>query len=319
MWRPPPPSIERLLALHGLRGCLVRQIADLDCTVWRVRSEQADMALRIYAEDRNDPAPIDTEIAWLRALSQAGLHVPCPVADQRGRYRMSWQAEPDAVPRHAVLLSWLPGRMLYAGLRPVHLRRIGELAAHLHNSIQPLVSSRQAHTPDLSGWADGQRRLPATYPRGLEAAVQRSAKQLLALQQAWPRDAAHWSFLHGDLHPWNIVFRRGAAGAIDFTDCGWGWTAQDLAGVLRFMKHPLTPRDAHLGSNYPQLRDALLEGYTALRPVPDTLLAQIEPLMAEGMLTTLQWIVDDWPRPDHRAWGPGFLSGLGAALAETLG
>jgi len=319
MWRPPPPSIERLLAQHGLRNCLARRVADLDCTVWRVRSGQADMALRIYAEERNDPEPIDTEIAWLRGLSQAGLHVPCPVADQRGRYRMSWRAEPDAAPRHAVLLNWLPGRTLYASLRPVHLRRTGELAAHLHNSARQQASSRQAHTPGLASWADGQRRLPAGYPRGLEAAVQRSARQLLALKQAWPRDAAHWGFLHGDLHPWNIVFHGGAAGAIDFTDCGWGWAAQDLAGVLRFIKHPLTPRDAHLRSNYPRLRDALLEGYARLRPVPDSLLAQLEPLMAEGMLTTLQWIVDDWSGPDHRAWGPGFLSGLEAALAETLG
>ena len=33
---------------------------------------------------------------------------------------------------------------------------------------------------------------------------------------------------------------------------------------------------------------------------------------------TLEWILDDWPAPDHRAWGPGFLLGIEDALRGYL-
>jgi len=324
MWRPPPPSIERLLAQHGLRDCRVRRVANLDCAVWRVQAAQADMALRIYAEERRDTLPIDTEIAWLLALADAGVHVPRPRADGAGSYRMRWQADAGSAARHAVLMDWLPGRRVYKGLRPVHLRHIGELAGRLHGSARQLVaarvlsSPRLAHTAEVAAWADGRRCVPEGCPAGLQASVQHAAKHLLALTSHEPRDVKHWGFIHGDLHPWNIVFHRGGAGAIDFTDSGWGHLAKDLAGVLQFLKHPLTPADAHHRTAYPRLRDALLEGYAARHDLPDSLVAQIDPLIAAGLLITLQWIVDDWPRLDHRAWGPWFLSRMGPALDEAF-
>lgn len=321
MWRHPPPSIEHLLQRHGLHGCRVHKVADLDCTVWRVARADgvAELCLRVYAPERTDTAPIDTEIAWLHALAEAGVHVPRPLADRHGKFRMTWQAETHSAPCQAVLLSWLPGRMLYRGLRPLHLRRIGELTARLHNNPPLHTHSRQAWTADPGGWARGERRVPAGYPRGLQASVQRAAAQLQQQMEGWPRDSSHWGFIHGDLHPWNIVLRGAAAGAIDFTDCGWGYWGQDLAGVLQFLKHPLTPRDAHHRAAYPALREALLDGYASLRPLPASLQAQIEPLIATRMLGTLRWIIEDWPTPDHRAWGPGFLAGLGAVLDQAVG
>ena len=30
-------------------------------------------------------------------------------------------------------------------------------------------------------------------------------------------------------------------------------------------------------------------------------------------------LAKDWPAPDHRPWGPGFLAGLGAALDQSVG
>lgn len=324
MWRPPPPSIAGLLAHYGLADCRVRLVAELGCTVWRIAApDGSDLSLRIYAPKCKDITPIATEMAWLRALADAGVHVPRPQPDRDGNYLVSWQAHAAAPSQHAVLLSWLPGRVLYRGLRPVHLRRIGELSARLHNSAQTLASQgvlfgrRPAHTVDVPAWAQG-RQLPNGYPLGLQSSVQRMAQRLQQLMDDWPRDAFDWGFIHGDLHLWNLVFHRGEAGAIDFSDSGWGFMAYDLAAVLQFLKHPLTPADAHHRANYPRLRDALLDGYAAVRPLSDGLRAQIEPLIAARMLNTLQWIVDDWPTPNHRTWGPGFLSGLRDALEEEF-
>lgn len=320
-----PASIADLLAQYGLADCRARLVARLDCAVWRIASPDGqDLSLRIYAPEREDATPITTEISWLRTLANAGVYVPRPVPDTHGRFLQSWRAQAEAPAQHAVLLQWLPGRVVYKGLRPVHLQRLGELIAQLHNSSQALVSrgvlasTRLAHTVDLPGWAQGHRLLPVGYPAGLLGRVQAAAQHLQQLMARWPRDATHWGFIHGDLHFWNTVFHQAAAGAIDFTDSGWGFMAQDLAGVLQFVKHPLTPADAHLGANYLQLHDALLAGYASLRPLPQSLREQIEPLVTLRMLHTLQWMVDDWPAPDHRAWGPGFLLKLGNTLGKAF-
>lgn len=325
MWRPPPPSIAHVLAHYGLADCHVRLVARLDCTVWRVATADAqDLSLRIYAPEREDTAPIATEVAWLRTLADAGVHVPRPLPTREGLYITSWQAHAGAPSQHAILLGWLRGRMLYKGLLALHLRRVGALAARLHDGAQALagqampISKHSAYASDTPAWALGLAPLPRGYPPQLQRSVQHAVQQLQRLSARWPRDSAHWGLIHGDLHPWNMVFHRGEAGAIDFSDSGQGFMAHDLAGVLQFLKHPLTPCDEHHRVAYPRLRDALLEGYAALRPLPDSLLAQIEPLIASRMLTTLQWIVDDWPRPDHRAWGPGFLSGLGEVLDRAF-
>lgn len=325
MWHPPPPSIAGVLARYGVADCQVRLVARLDCAVWRIATaDTPDLSLRIYAPERKDSAPIATEVAWLRTLADAGLHVPRPLPTRQGRYIASWQAHAGAPSQHAILLGWLQGRMLYRGLRPLHLRRAGALAAHLHNGAQTLaeqavpISKRPAFASDTPAWALGLAALPSGCPPQLRRSVQRAVQQLQQLSASWPRDSAHWGLIHGDLHPWNLVFHQGEAGAIDFSDSGQGFMAHDLAGVLQFLKHPLTPADDHHRAAYPQLRDALLEGYASLRPLPDSLLAQVEPLIASRMLTTLRWIVDDWPRPDHRAWGPGFLSGLGEVLDQAF-
>jgi Ser/Thr protein kinase RdoA (MazF antagonist) len=37
--------------------------------------------------------------------------------------------------RHAVLLSWLPGRQLDRSLWPLHLRHVGELMARMQRAV----------------------------------------------------------------------------------------------------------------------------------------------------------------------------------------
>lgn len=317
--------LDALLARHGLAQARVMHIASLDCSVWRVAPPGGapHVCLRIYPADRSEPEPLDQELRWLHALAATGLHVPRPLPDGEGQWRMTLATHDGQPARHAALLTWLPGRMLYGSLRPVHLRRVGTLVAALHREADRLSAAgqlrpiRHAHAADLAAWA-GQRTLPPGFPTGLLDMARQTAAELQARAAQWPTDATHCGHVHGDLHPWNLLFHGGQAGAIDFSDGGWGRKAQDLASVLQFLAHPLTEADTHLREACPALRDALFEGYARVQPLSPTLLAEVQPLIAARLLNTLQWIVDDWPSPDHRAWGPRYLSQLGTALRSTL-
>lgn len=322
-----PQDVSAWLAAQGVRLRGLRRVAHLDCSVWRLSTGDAtgELCLRIFPAAHQDAPQIDSELAWLAALHAEGLHVPGPLPDASGRLRRSFQPRAAQPPRHAALLHWLPGRMPGRALRPVHLRRLGELVARMHDAADRLTRegvlrrhTRAAHNADLAAWAEGRHRLDPAFPPGLAAAAQRAAQALLRQGAQDPATEAQHGFIHGDLHLWNLLFHQGRAGAIDFSDSGWGSRMQDLASPLQFIRHPLEGHADHRASEG-AMRDALLDGYAALRPLPGDVLARIDLQIAARMLNTLQWIVDDWPAIDHRSWGPRFVAELESVLRHAAG
>lgn len=336
---PPPAAPDAVAALarrNGLRLARARCIARLDCEVWRLwpagRGGAAgrSLALRIYPSDKGTPAFVQAELTWLAALADQGLRVPRPRPAPGG----GW-LQPLAPGRHAVLFDWLDGRCLDAGLRPLHLRRTGGLIARLHDSADALQAAdalpapRPVDGPALQDWAAGRRRPGPGWPRAAQRQAQRAAAALLALQAQWqqalpaagapkgPATPPPFGLLHGDLHLWNLVHARDGAGAIDFTDCGWGWRLQDLASTLQYLQHPLAGHHDHRPA-WPALRDALLEGYAAQRPLPAGWAAQLDALIALRWLNAAEWVLDCWPHLDHRPFGRQLLAQVPRLLQGWL-
>ena len=308
-------------------------MSKLDCDIYRITPSAwragapglaaGDLALRVYPEEKGELAAVDAEMDWLLTLSDDGVHVPRPVADQEGRIVQAWHDRPGAPARHAVLLTWLVGRVHDRGLNALRLARVGELTARLHHCSQALAeagrfkTTRPAFGPDLQAWANGQRAPSEHVPPALHRLVTQAAQRLSAELSGFQADTSSHGFVHADLHPWNTVFAGQVAGGIDFSDCGWGLHALDLATTLQYLKHPLANNHDHR-ARYAQLHDGLLAGYARIRPLPADVERQIEALIVVRTITTLEWILDDWPRPDHRPWGPGFLQRCGAVFADYL-
>lgn len=322
------PGLQDFVSRYGLRLVAATLVAHLDCRVYRLRTAAGlgpaqDWALRIYGADRQDATPIHDELAWLSVAADEGLHVPAPQADTRGQVLQTWQPHDGSASQHAVLLRWLHGRMHDRALTPARLRRVGVLAGQLHRIGSRLAaagtfkSQRMAWTTDLGPWARGTRAGSDRLDPGLRAVLQPAAALLQEQMLAFTPDSAAWGWVHSDLHLWNLLFIRDVAGAIDFSDCGWGHYALDLAACLQYIRHPLAGNFDHR-PQYERLRDSLLEGYASVHPLPDALLEQVPVYLTARLFVTLGWMLDDWPRLDHRAWGPGFLVGAQAALADYL-
>jgi Ser/Thr protein kinase RdoA (MazF antagonist) len=322
------PRLQDFVSRYGLCLQQARRVAHLDCRVYRLRTSTGsgpaqEWALRIYAADRQDAGPIEDELAWLSAAADEGLHVPAPQADTHGAVLQAWPSDEGGAPRHAVLLRWLHGRLHDRGLTPVRLHRVGMLAGRLHHIGNRLAaagsfkSPRRAWTTDLEPWACGTRAGAHRLDPGLQAVLQPAAARLQSQMQAFNSGPATWGWVHSDLHLWTLLFIRDVAGAIDFSDCGWGHHALDLAACLQYIRHPLAGNFDHR-PQYERLRDSLLEGYASVRPLPDDLLKQLPVYLTARLFVTLDWMLEDWPRLDHRAWGPGFLRGAKEALAGYL-
>lgn len=306
----------RALELWGHKARRLHCVSRSHAEVWRVELDHRagaggmDLALRLYPTETGLDAALDAEVGLLLAAADEGLHVPRPCAAPDGRWRIPLDVEGS----QAMLLHWLPGRLMWAGLRSLHMRRVGVFIARLHGVAAQLICaghgpSRMAFAPDLEALAQGAARLRALGGVALEHAVMRAAADLGEQAGRWPRDDAHWGWIHGDLHPWNLLFLRGQAGAIDFGDAGWGPLAHDLAAVLQFIRDPLDGTVDHR-RQLPALRQALFEGYASVRPWPSDWPEQVDALHRLRLLTTLQWMLEDWSGPAERCWGPGFLQKL---------
>ena len=315
-------AMSALLRSCGVVAERVRPVARVYCDIHRVTPARGgavagDVALRIYPADRHDVDAIESEIAWLRALADEGLHVPCPLADAHGRFLLRWQPDPAQAPRHAVLLTWLGGRMHDRGLTPERLRRVGALTARLHGTAARLASHgalatrRLAYDANLRAWA-GVTRARALGPDAAPLA-QAAARRLAPALGALPRSPDDWGFVHGDLHQWNLLFARDVAGAIDFSDCGWGHRAQDLAAPLQFLRHWLLDQHDHR-AQAPRLQEALLRGYSEVAALPSDVERQLDLYIVARLFMSLDWILDDWPHPGHRPWRARFIEGCAQAF-----
>ena len=80
-----------------------------------------------------------------------------------------------------------------------------------------------------------------------------------------------------------MLFSGGEARAIDFDDCGFGYWVYDFAvSLCECLEH----------ENWRDLRDALLDGYAQIRPVPEKQLAHVDTFMAAQNVSIALWATD---------------------------
>ena len=208
-------------------------------------------------------AAIRSEIAWLQAIRKdTELAVPEPVAARDGAPTVTVAAGGET--RVCSVLRWMDGRIHEESPRPVHLRRLGEAMAGLHNQADAwtppadFVRIQWDHetffghvmvygdTPAAGCW----HLLPSEVRARFRAVDDRMVDLI--------PEAGDAGLIHADLHLGNALFHRGAVRLIDFDDCGTGPRLYDLAVALWEL------RDC---SDYPAFRDALLAGYRDRREV----------------------------------------------------
>ena len=186
--------------------------------------------------------------------------MPEPVAARDGASTVTVDAVGTA--RVCSVLRWMEGRIHEASPRPVHLHRLGEAMARLHEHADAwrlpagFVRIQWDHeaffgnvmiyggTRAARCWDLLPKELPARF-RAVDAAM----VDIFA-------NAGDTGLIHADLHLGNALFDRGAVKLIDFDDRGTGPRLYDLSVALWEL------RDR---PDYPVFRDALLSGCSARR------------------------------------------------------
>ncbi|GIH64589.1 aminoglycoside phosphotransferase family protein [Microbispora siamensis] len=196
-----------------------------DNQLWRLGD---DLAVRLPWATRSADALLRKEYAWLPALAPR-LPLPVPVPQRLG--------EPSALfPRPWIVTTWVPGEP--ADRAPVTraAEAAGTLAAFLTALHRPAPgdapADRFGRGGPLADHAEGfAKQLASAAEMGLIPDTD-------AVRAVWEEAAAapNWAgpalWLHGDLHPANILTADGTfCGVIDFGDLCAGDPACDLAAA----------------------------------------------------------------------------------------
>ncbi len=247
----------------------LRFLVDATSVTFRVdATDGRRYALRVARPGEMDRQQSAAEFAWLVDLAENHPEIEAPRPLPTGDGRLLPAVEAPGVPGACLcaLMTWVPGVMPGRESTPADHRRLGVLSARLHHAAESFVppadfrcsrwdrvcyfpqDPKVIFEPRFEEWIPAARR-PA-----LHAAWDRCEA---LLTDVMARDGHR--VLHGDLHPWNVMRVRTRLRPLDFADLIWGPPIQDIAITLFY----LNTRD-----DFPALRDAFAEGYSAVRRYP---------------------------------------------------
>ena len=279
-------TVEKALDLWGMDGAEWRLIAARENRVFRVDHGGKSYAYRLHRAGYRTNAELVSELNWMGAVCDGGLHVPTPIRSTSGDFL------------HVVddiqidVLTWLSGAPIGKTGEPLQTEDRCGLFFQLGYEMARLHALSDAWTPpktftrcdwDCEGlvgdtplWGRFWENPTLTdEDTALFLRIREHASRLLESAKA----TLDYGLIHADLVRENVIADGDNLQFIDFDDAGFGFRIFDLAtALLKNMNEP----------DYPHLRDALIKGYRTQRPIDTSLLDLFILLRA---LTYVGWII----------------------------
>lgn len=274
--------------------------------------EGASYVLRLHRPGYHTLPELRSERVWLRALADAGIAVPVPVASSDGQDYVSVTVAATGEQRLAGLTHWIDGEIVSQTLSqesdPAVVTRcfgqLGSIMAALHNQASgwapPPAFVR--HSLDIDGLMGEAPFWGRFWEHPELDVVQRDAllatrEQIRRALQRYGREPGTFSMIHADLHHNNLLVNDEGLTIIDFDDAGFGWHQYDIAVAL--FHSAITP-------NHAEAEAAFFTGYRSLRPLSEADQALIPMFQLVRGMAVIGWKMQ---RPEVE-WQPGFFEYL---------
>ena len=259
------------------------------------RRDGGAYVLRLHRPGYHTLEELISERSWIRALAAAGVDVPGALVARDGRDYVPVTIPDTGERRFAGMARWTEGRLLSEVLSETadqktvenYFAQLGGLAASMHDQAsawRPPPGFRR-HALDADGlmgdrphwgpfWEHGSL---SSGERGLLLDVRAQMHERLVRLS---RDPSVCSLIHADMHPGNILVHGDRLTVIDFDDAGFGWHQYDIAVVLTYWQAK---------PNAAAIERAFLDGYRAIRPLPDDASATIPMFRLIRWMASIGW------------------------------
>ncbi len=297
-------AAETALGAYGYQDFMLRAVSYVNNAVFEVDTpDGGHFALRLHRPGHKHLDWIKSELIWLAAVGRdTPLCVPQLIQSTAAEPAVLAPVRGLSEPIICTLLDWIEGDFEKAATISLpRVRAAGNYLARLHHYAMAFDPPAGFARPRLD--EEGLSGVEAAYHPGAGAAlftdehrhtfrqVEERVREVMR-QSGISRES--FGLIHADFLMKNILFSGDEVCAIDFDDCSWGYFLYDLAPLmLQFKDEP----------RYPELRDALWEGYTARRPLPESDRASLETFVAARDMFSCWWVAGnlDNPRVRERA------------------
>ena len=233
-----------------------------------------------FDRSRQTEQAICSELMWLEALTDdTDITAQKPVRTKDGEL-VSFLSLSNTNVVSCSVLEWIEGRQLPQDSADARdfAQCFGKMVAHLHNHAStwhiPASFFRPKYEPDFV-----QTRIEMLQP-GLQFklfgeddfhVLTDTAGEITALIDSIGIGHNSWGLIHSDLQGGNVLAHNGDVRPIDFSLSGFGHFLFDLGVCVPCLRVPL--------------RTSFLEGYTALRILPDQAIRLMEAFSIVGIVS----------------------------------
>ena len=285
----------------------------------------AKVVMRVHRRGYHSDAALHSECTWMRALADFGIDVPRHVLSNTGNSFESVHIEGFEGERQVDVFHWIQGQQLGSVEGGVDTsarsigdiyREVGRLAGRVHNHscTWAAPANFKRHAWNVAGLAGDNPLWGCFWELDALSGAQRAL--FMRLKQMLWRDlnefgttADRYSLIHADLVPENILVDGTHLQVIDFDDAGFGWHLFELATSLYFIRREPV---------YQEARDALIEGYRQVRPLPEAHLARLPMFLAARGSTYLGWVHTRRSEPAAQEMVPQLIEFAVAAAEDYL-
>jgi Ser/Thr protein kinase RdoA (MazF antagonist) len=245
-------------------------------------------ALRVSRPDYHSREAIESELAWMAALREAGIVDPAvPIAARDGTLVTAVEVG-HGPPRHVVLFDWISGEEPGAEGLVEKFRLLGTLAAgmvlHGVSWRRPDWFTRYTIDYDVAlgpnalwgRWQDslGMGREELEILGRVDAEIHRHLAE-------YGKAPERFGLAHSDLRLANLLVEGDRIRVIDFDDCGTTWYMYDFATAVSFIEDD--PR-------VPDLMAAWVDGYNEQRTLSPADVDVIPTLVMFRRMLLVGWV-----------------------------
>lgn len=311
-------AAEHILPAFGFIDSDITPLQYINNAVFAVDSPRGQYVLRVHRRGQKPPEYIESEMRWLGDIhAHTDLCVPKPIRTLDDSL-LAWTSVDDLnEPVSCVLLAWVEGSSIKPeDTTPDQARQLGSFLGRLHNFSAAYQPPPGFVRPRLDWEGLFGQRSPYNPGEGVHiftpeqvAVMDAVAQRVQDVMQALDSDPAGFGLIHADFIAKNYFFADDDVCAIDFEDCAFGYYLYDLAPPLLNFS-PL--------AHYADLKNAIWEGYTAQRPLPDPYRDYLETFVAGRHVASCRWIAGNLDNPHVRDRAPQILENRKHELQDFL-
>jgi Ser/Thr protein kinase RdoA (MazF antagonist) len=248
----------------------------------------ARYVLRIHRPGYQNQRSIRSELAWMEALSEAGVATPSALAGVDSDPIQAVTIDAIGVPFDCDVFHWIEGAPPGDADLAETYRMVGSINARMHCHVQAWSppDGFERHVWDEGGmvgtdplWGRfGDLTALSGEQRALLSEARNGVRERVI---AFGKTPDLYGLIHSDLVPENILVTKDGPMVIDFDDCGFGWFLYDYASCVS--RH-------EGGESFDTIHNAWVEGYRGVAPLSDDILDEALTFRLARQIVRLGWL-----------------------------